>query len=180
MHITYFVVIYSCFQFFFFFFSSRRRHTRCREVSWARRCVQETGINAEYMGFRQCLLSRGTRGIFNLRRTFIIMDDDNSKELNLAEFKKTVRDYRLKISELDSEKLFKIFDINRSGSINYDEFLRMVVGEMNAFRKTLVVRVFNSLDRNKNGQSILMISRAHIMPQNILMCLRGSELKMKC
>eukprot|EP00831_Metopus_contortus_P080587 TRINITY_DN8271_c0_g1_i3.p2 TRINITY_DN8271_c0_g1~~TRINITY_DN8271_c0_g1_i3.p2 ORF type:complete len:108 (-),score=40.57 TRINITY_DN8271_c0_g1_i3:442-765(-) len=36
--------------FCFFFFSSRRRHTRCREVSWARRCVQETGINAEYMG----------------------------------------------------------------------------------------------------------------------------------
>eukprot|EP00831_Metopus_contortus_P042914 TRINITY_DN3445_c0_g1_i1.p2 TRINITY_DN3445_c0_g1~~TRINITY_DN3445_c0_g1_i1.p2 ORF type:complete len:217 (+),score=80.74 TRINITY_DN3445_c0_g1_i1:44-694(+) len=30
------------FLFFFFFFSSRRRHTRCREVSWARRCVQET------------------------------------------------------------------------------------------------------------------------------------------
>eukprot|EP00831_Metopus_contortus_P030640 TRINITY_DN2508_c0_g1_i16.p3 TRINITY_DN2508_c0_g1~~TRINITY_DN2508_c0_g1_i16.p3 ORF type:complete len:132 (+),score=14.32 TRINITY_DN2508_c0_g1_i16:103-498(+) len=29
---------------FFFFFSSRRRHTRCREVSWARRCVQETGL----------------------------------------------------------------------------------------------------------------------------------------
>eukprot|EP00831_Metopus_contortus_P027830 TRINITY_DN23295_c0_g1_i3.p2 TRINITY_DN23295_c0_g1~~TRINITY_DN23295_c0_g1_i3.p2 ORF type:complete len:181 (-),score=53.32 TRINITY_DN23295_c0_g1_i3:115-612(-) len=28
----------------FFFFSSRRRHTRCREVSWARRCVQETVI----------------------------------------------------------------------------------------------------------------------------------------
>eukprot|EP00831_Metopus_contortus_P051925 TRINITY_DN43593_c0_g1_i1.p1 TRINITY_DN43593_c0_g1~~TRINITY_DN43593_c0_g1_i1.p1 ORF type:complete len:122 (-),score=52.73 TRINITY_DN43593_c0_g1_i1:53-418(-) len=34
--------------FLFFFFSSRRRHTRCREVSWARRCVQET--DAEYMG----------------------------------------------------------------------------------------------------------------------------------
>eukprot|EP00831_Metopus_contortus_P062528 TRINITY_DN54674_c0_g1_i2.p1 TRINITY_DN54674_c0_g1~~TRINITY_DN54674_c0_g1_i2.p1 ORF type:complete len:136 (+),score=21.83 TRINITY_DN54674_c0_g1_i2:30-437(+) len=30
---------------FVFFFSSRRRHTRCREVSWARRCVQETGRN---------------------------------------------------------------------------------------------------------------------------------------
>eukprot|EP00831_Metopus_contortus_P006844 TRINITY_DN1261_c0_g1_i2.p7 TRINITY_DN1261_c0_g1~~TRINITY_DN1261_c0_g1_i2.p7 ORF type:complete len:163 (-),score=15.63 TRINITY_DN1261_c0_g1_i2:1039-1527(-) len=49
-------VLCVCFQqflgcfFFFFFFSSRRRHTRCREVSWARRCVQETGINAEYMG----------------------------------------------------------------------------------------------------------------------------------
>eukprot|EP00825_Cyclidium_porcatum_P020654 TRINITY_DN23319_c0_g1_i2.p1 TRINITY_DN23319_c0_g1~~TRINITY_DN23319_c0_g1_i2.p1 ORF type:complete len:140 (+),score=6.17 TRINITY_DN23319_c0_g1_i2:11-430(+) len=29
--------------FFFFFFSSRRRHTRSCLVSWARRCVQETG-----------------------------------------------------------------------------------------------------------------------------------------
>eukprot|EP00831_Metopus_contortus_P066930 TRINITY_DN5969_c0_g1_i1.p3 TRINITY_DN5969_c0_g1~~TRINITY_DN5969_c0_g1_i1.p3 ORF type:complete len:132 (-),score=33.98 TRINITY_DN5969_c0_g1_i1:825-1220(-) len=36
---------------FFFFFSSRRRHTRCREVSWARRCVQETGT--QYKKHRQ-------------------------------------------------------------------------------------------------------------------------------
>eukprot|EP00831_Metopus_contortus_P009793 TRINITY_DN13784_c0_g1_i12.p2 TRINITY_DN13784_c0_g1~~TRINITY_DN13784_c0_g1_i12.p2 ORF type:complete len:216 (-),score=55.86 TRINITY_DN13784_c0_g1_i12:167-814(-) len=42
--------MYSFIAISFFFFSSRRRHTRCREVSWARRCVQETGINAEYMG----------------------------------------------------------------------------------------------------------------------------------
>eukprot|EP00825_Cyclidium_porcatum_P039297 TRINITY_DN472_c0_g1_i4.p2 TRINITY_DN472_c0_g1~~TRINITY_DN472_c0_g1_i4.p2 ORF type:complete len:139 (+),score=37.49 TRINITY_DN472_c0_g1_i4:41-457(+) len=34
------------FVFFFFFFSSRRRHTRSCLVSWARRCVQETGIMA--------------------------------------------------------------------------------------------------------------------------------------
>eukprot|EP00831_Metopus_contortus_P038734 TRINITY_DN3039_c0_g1_i2.p1 TRINITY_DN3039_c0_g1~~TRINITY_DN3039_c0_g1_i2.p1 ORF type:complete len:415 (-),score=71.07 TRINITY_DN3039_c0_g1_i2:164-1408(-) len=37
--------VYWClFYFFVFFFSSRRRHTRCREVSWARRCVQETDV----------------------------------------------------------------------------------------------------------------------------------------
>eukprot|EP00831_Metopus_contortus_P023528 TRINITY_DN20739_c0_g1_i1.p2 TRINITY_DN20739_c0_g1~~TRINITY_DN20739_c0_g1_i1.p2 ORF type:complete len:151 (-),score=7.15 TRINITY_DN20739_c0_g1_i1:4-456(-) len=35
-------------QLFFFFFSSRRRHTRCREVSWARRCVQETGYQLSF------------------------------------------------------------------------------------------------------------------------------------
>eukprot|EP00831_Metopus_contortus_P062644 TRINITY_DN54831_c0_g1_i1.p1 TRINITY_DN54831_c0_g1~~TRINITY_DN54831_c0_g1_i1.p1 ORF type:complete len:177 (-),score=49.42 TRINITY_DN54831_c0_g1_i1:28-558(-) len=34
----------------FFFFSSRRRHTRCREVSWARRCVQETGTWVSKLG----------------------------------------------------------------------------------------------------------------------------------
>eukprot|EP00831_Metopus_contortus_P019899 TRINITY_DN18684_c0_g1_i1.p2 TRINITY_DN18684_c0_g1~~TRINITY_DN18684_c0_g1_i1.p2 ORF type:complete len:160 (+),score=40.46 TRINITY_DN18684_c0_g1_i1:75-554(+) len=41
--------------FFFFFFSSRRRHTRCREVSWARRCVQET---AQYEIVREVLDTR--------------------------------------------------------------------------------------------------------------------------
>eukprot|EP00831_Metopus_contortus_P045311 TRINITY_DN36307_c0_g1_i2.p2 TRINITY_DN36307_c0_g1~~TRINITY_DN36307_c0_g1_i2.p2 ORF type:complete len:152 (-),score=51.49 TRINITY_DN36307_c0_g1_i2:157-612(-) len=38
------------FFFDFFFFSSRRRHTRCREVSWARRCVQETGYQRRVHG----------------------------------------------------------------------------------------------------------------------------------
>eukprot|EP00831_Metopus_contortus_P056701 TRINITY_DN4874_c0_g1_i1.p3 TRINITY_DN4874_c0_g1~~TRINITY_DN4874_c0_g1_i1.p3 ORF type:complete len:131 (+),score=46.43 TRINITY_DN4874_c0_g1_i1:53-445(+) len=41
------------FFFFFFFFSSRRRHTRCREVSWARRCVQETGLGVNSLGFQE-------------------------------------------------------------------------------------------------------------------------------
>eukprot|EP00831_Metopus_contortus_P068518 TRINITY_DN61288_c0_g1_i1.p2 TRINITY_DN61288_c0_g1~~TRINITY_DN61288_c0_g1_i1.p2 ORF type:complete len:103 (-),score=19.32 TRINITY_DN61288_c0_g1_i1:211-519(-) len=37
-----FVFVFIVLLMFIFFFSSRRRHTRCREVSWARRCVQET------------------------------------------------------------------------------------------------------------------------------------------
>eukprot|EP00828_Plagiopyla_frontata_P013821 TRINITY_DN1831_c0_g1_i3.p3 TRINITY_DN1831_c0_g1~~TRINITY_DN1831_c0_g1_i3.p3 ORF type:complete len:185 (+),score=51.33 TRINITY_DN1831_c0_g1_i3:3-557(+) len=40
---------------FFFFFSSRRRHTRFLPVSWARRCVQETGISME--GYYSSVLS---------------------------------------------------------------------------------------------------------------------------
>eukprot|EP00831_Metopus_contortus_P000754 TRINITY_DN10274_c0_g1_i1.p1 TRINITY_DN10274_c0_g1~~TRINITY_DN10274_c0_g1_i1.p1 ORF type:complete len:173 (+),score=41.96 TRINITY_DN10274_c0_g1_i1:33-551(+) len=42
--LLYYVCCLLFFCFVFFFFSSRRRHTRCREVSWARRCVQETGF----------------------------------------------------------------------------------------------------------------------------------------
>eukprot|EP01015_Nassula_variabilis_P024202 TRINITY_DN45_c0_g1_i1.p1 TRINITY_DN45_c0_g1~~TRINITY_DN45_c0_g1_i1.p1 ORF type:complete len:182 (+),score=80.97 TRINITY_DN45_c0_g1_i1:2-547(+) len=40
----------------FFFFSSRRRHTRFLPVSWARRCVQETGVhgdNNQYIEYKQ-------------------------------------------------------------------------------------------------------------------------------
>eukprot|EP00831_Metopus_contortus_P079436 TRINITY_DN7902_c0_g1_i10.p1 TRINITY_DN7902_c0_g1~~TRINITY_DN7902_c0_g1_i10.p1 ORF type:complete len:172 (+),score=27.72 TRINITY_DN7902_c0_g1_i10:87-602(+) len=50
MHPCVFLCFFVVF-FFFFFFSSRRRHTRCREVSWARRCVQETGTWGGRHGF---------------------------------------------------------------------------------------------------------------------------------
>ena len=33
------------------FLSSRRRHTRCREVSWARRCVSETGSEVRIIAY---------------------------------------------------------------------------------------------------------------------------------
>eukprot|EP00825_Cyclidium_porcatum_P042174 TRINITY_DN5708_c0_g1_i1.p1 TRINITY_DN5708_c0_g1~~TRINITY_DN5708_c0_g1_i1.p1 ORF type:complete len:580 (+),score=140.14 TRINITY_DN5708_c0_g1_i1:2-1741(+) len=41
--------LFVCFD-FFFFFSSRRRHTRSCLVSWARRCVQETGYQRRVHG----------------------------------------------------------------------------------------------------------------------------------
>ena len=77
--------------------------------------------------FKQMLIARGTRGILSLSRAFRIIDDDNSKSLSLAEFKKVIKEYRLKYSELDCERLFKLFDRDGSGSIDFDEFLRAIV-----------------------------------------------------
>jgi calcyphosin len=46
--------------------------------------------------------------------------------LSLPEFKKAIKDYRLKFSDNDGARLFKIFDRDGSGSIDYDEFLRQI------------------------------------------------------
>jgi Ca2+-binding EF-hand superfamily protein len=61
-----------------------------------------------------------------LARQFKIADDDNSKDLDLYEFKKCCKDFRTGITEMDQERLFNIFDRDRSGKIDYDEFLRGV------------------------------------------------------
>jgi len=47
--------------------------------------------------------------------------------------------------------LFDLFDINGDGSVDYDELMRSVVGEMNNNRKALVRRAFEKIDRNGNG-----------------------------
>eukprot|EP01015_Nassula_variabilis_P020458 TRINITY_DN3547_c0_g1_i3.p1 TRINITY_DN3547_c0_g1~~TRINITY_DN3547_c0_g1_i3.p1 ORF type:complete len:221 (-),score=66.12 TRINITY_DN3547_c0_g1_i3:62-724(-) len=100
---------------------------------------------------RSRVAARGTRGIFALGRLFRIIDDNNSKSLDLAEFKKAMKDFRVEIQENDIQRLFNIFDRDRSGSISYDEFLRNIRGEMNAFRRGFVRRAYEKLDKDKNG-----------------------------
>lgn len=59
------------------------------------------------------------------------MDDDGSGFLDKQEFNKALRDYRVSVTPDEANKLFSMFDLNRDGSISYDELLRGVVGEMN-------------------------------------------------
>jgi Ca2+-binding EF-hand superfamily protein len=42
--------------------------------------------------------------------------------------------------------LFDLFDINGDGGVDYDELMRSVIGEMNAFRKGMVKKAFDKLD----------------------------------
>mmetsp|Transcript_17840 Transcript_17840/g.12798 ORF Transcript_17840/g.12798 Transcript_17840/m.12798 type:complete len:119 (-) Transcript_17840:1154-1510(-) len=44
-----------------------------------------------------------------------------------------------------------MFDRNRDGTIQYSEFLHLLRGELNDFRRDLVERAFIVLDKNNNG-----------------------------
>jgi Ca2+-binding EF-hand superfamily protein len=101
--------------------------------------------------FRTKLAARGNRGIQGLGRQFKIADDNNSKSLDIEEFKKCVHDFRIGLTPKDSERLFKIFDRSNDGSIDYEEFLRGVRGEMNEFRKGFCMKAFASMDTDKSG-----------------------------
>ena len=84
-------------------------------------------------------------------RIFKIMDDDGSKTLSKQEFEKACRDFKIDVASDDIGSLFSAFDINRDGTIQYDEFLRMVRGDMNDFRRQITERAFKKLDRDNSG-----------------------------
>lgn len=79
------------------------------------------------------------------------MDDDNSKSLNKYEFNKAMTDYMLGFSAAENGQLFDYFDVDSSGSISYDEFIRAVRGPMNMARKKMVAQAFKKLDKDGNG-----------------------------
>jgi len=62
------------------------------------------------------------------------MDDNNSRSLDKYEFSKAMNDYVLGFSEAEILKLFTYFDVDKSGVIEFDEFIRAIRGEMNQAR----------------------------------------------
>ena len=59
------------------------------------------------------------------------MDDNGNGTLDIDEFRKGIHDFQIDVDEKDIDVLFKSFDIDGSGAIDYDEFIRVVVGPMN-------------------------------------------------
>ena len=101
--------------------------------------------------FRDKVKARGARGITGLQRIFKIMDDDGSKTLSEPEFIKAVKDFRVGITEESIPTLFNAFDTNHDGTINYDEFLYAIRGELNDFRRGLVEKAFRKMDKDNSG-----------------------------
>lgn len=88
--------------------------------------------------FRNKIKQRGARGIIGLQRIFKIIDDDRSKSLNKYEFTKAINDFRIEIPKESIDAVFVAFDRNRDGTIDYDEFLRMIKGDLTPQRRNLV------------------------------------------
>ena len=54
------------------------------------------------------------------------MDDDRSGKLDLEEFTKAIKEYKLGVEESEIQQVFKFFDLDHSGQIVYEEFLRAI------------------------------------------------------
>lgn len=100
---------------------------------------------------RQRLAARGARGIMGMQRKFKIADDNNSRTLDAAEFKKAMHDFRVGLSEAQVLAAFNYFDRDGSGEISYDEFLRSIRGQMNPRRKAIAQKAFAIMDVDNSG-----------------------------
>ncbi len=86
-----------------------------------------------------------------MQRQFKIMDDDRSGAIEMSEFKKAIRDFRIELKDSEAELVFSAFDRDGSGAIDYDEFVRGVRGPMNNFRKKIVAQAFKKVDKDGSG-----------------------------
>ena len=80
------------------------------------------------------------------------MDDDGSKTISEYEFAKACKDFKVGINEENVPIVFEAFDSNRDGTLNYDEFLMAVRGELNEFRRGIIEKAFRKIDKDGSGE----------------------------
>ena len=95
--------------------------------------------------------TRGGTGYIGLQRKFRIMDDDGSKALSLAEFKKAMKEMNMNLSDSELRMLFDHFDQDSSGSIDFEEFIQGVRDPLTPRRLNLVKMAFKAIDRDGSG-----------------------------
>jgi Ca2+-binding EF-hand superfamily protein len=100
------------------------------------------------------------------------MDDNNSKTLDREEFRKALRDFKIDVPDDQILVVFNAFDLNRDGTIDYNEFLRIVRGDLSSARLPFVKRAFQKLDRDGSGivdiNDIREVYNASKMHHNIM------------
>lgn len=82
---------------------------------------------------------------------FKIIDDNNSRSIDLNEFKKGVHDYGLNLEPGEVQEMFRVFDKDGSGTIDFDEFLQSLrVGRSYKIGIFLLMCI-NQIRRNMTG-----------------------------
>jgi Ca2+-binding EF-hand superfamily protein len=74
------------------------------------------------------------------------MDNSKNRKLDRNEFMWGLKENGHILSSSEYERLFKFFDKNNDGTVDYDEFLRGLRGDLNDRRRELVHMAFKKLD----------------------------------
>ena len=114
---------------------------------------------------RSIMTQRGYIGIMSMRRTFMLVDENSTKEISFDEFEKIFKTYRYDLSETEINNLFNYFDKEGNGYIKYEEFLNELCNNLNQFRKDILKQVFNKLDEKEKGFITVGIIRHEYNPK---------------
>jgi len=99
--------------------------------------------------------SGGVSSLKSLGLQFRLLDTDASNSLTRSELEmgldKFMRGFGVHLHKAEIDELFKLFDVDNSGSVSYDEFLKGIRGTMGPERVALVKLAFGQLDQRGRG-----------------------------
>jgi len=123
--------------------------------------MASTSLNEERLqqiceSLREQLFAKGTRGLSGVARIFRTADFNGNKKLDKEEFEEALSFSGLFLKTHEISFLFKNFDRDGDGNINYDELLHGIQKPLAGDRLEIVKTAFGILD--KDGSGVIDIS----------------------
>eukprot|EP00668_Euglena_longa_P004661 GGOE01005443.1.p1 GENE.GGOE01005443.1~~GGOE01005443.1.p1 ORF type:complete len:557 (-),score=172.94 GGOE01005443.1:244-1779(-) len=91
----------------------------------------------------------GFRGLMRILKT---MDRDGNHQLTGQELQEGLKTYGIFLTDKEVASVVRTFDRDGSGTINVNEFLRELRGDLNPRRRALVLQAYRLLDRTGDGK----------------------------
>ena len=110
-------------------------------------------IIASLNNFKNILLYIGSHSLFSFLRKLSIYDINHKGVISLEDFLKVSQLYAINLSENELKMIFDLFDKEKSGSINYNELVQTIIGNISVNRENLVKKVYNTFPKN-NGDKV--------------------------
>jgi Ca2+-binding EF-hand superfamily protein len=99
----------------------------------------------------EVMRKRSNNAVRNLRSAFRAMDKEGDFRLDKEDMKWGLIDLGVKLDDEQYALLFSHFDESRDGLISMTEFMTAIRGEMNDYRREVVMAAYDVLDRDGSG-----------------------------
>ena len=107
------------------------------------------------MRLRGILSKRGLANLISIESGFRNIDKQNAQELDFSNFKLACEKFDFQLTEEEIKELFLAFTKEETTKVNYDEFIRILRGELPEKRKEFVEEIYKNINKeNKEGLSI--------------------------
>ena len=109
-------------------------------------------IDELILRIRNILAKKGISNLIKMEGRCRELDENNEQELDIKQFAQICDEFDFGLTDEEIEDLFASFDKDEKGKVNYDDFVRILRGELNDKRKDLVQNVFKHLDVDNKGE----------------------------
>lgn len=82
---------------------------------------------------------------------FKALDNNGNRQIDIGEFYWGLRDFGISLTEEEAQRVLSHFDIDRNGTISFDEFLRTIRGDLSDYRIGWIKKAYQKLDVNGDG-----------------------------
>jgi hypothetical protein len=87
---------------------------------------------------KEKIIQRSSNGIRGISRIFKAMDDNGNHQLDVDDFRWGLIDYGITVSKEQATKVLDHFDRDRNGTVDFDEFMVALRGDLNENRKVWI------------------------------------------